>query len=114
MTQVDRRTESEDLREGLNAYAHTQAELQLSLAIEFRSLWQRPLQEMDGFEVQSGPRNDSIGPLVPDPAIAGQEDVIGESTNRDGGDNDDDDDDEDGEYMAEGGEEYDEDGNIYV
>jgi len=74
MRQADQRTESEDLREGLKAYAQMQAELQLSLAMNFRSLWQRPLQEMYDFPVLA----------VPNMAAASQEaGAEGADNNRD-------------------------------
>lgn len=65
LSQCNLRSSDKVIGEGLCAYAHIQADIQLSLATHFRSIWQKPLQEVDDFPIQHGPTPHDIPLLVP-------------------------------------------------
>lgn len=105
LSQGNLRSDDKVLVEGLCAYAHVQADLQLSLVIHFRSIWQKPLQEVDDIPRQHGPTPHDIQFTMP-------------AANEDEDEDKDEDEDEDEELEDFADEVYDEDvvddGNIYV
>ena len=73
LSQDDLRSDDKVLAEGLHAYAHVQADLQLSLATHFCSIWQKPLQEVDNLPRQHGPTPHDIQFTM---LAANKEDVV--------------------------------------